>query len=591
MAVTFDPINVGTAPNDDKGDSTRVAWIKQNRMTQGLIADVAAASGVAANKLDINGSGAQLTGVVKSIAGVAKSNPSLDDIGALSKTGSGANLTGVAKPADLVPLAQKASPTLSTPTLTGLTNSQDQAVAPQQSLSVTPYAQPAPFAHSWNILGNIATAGLSFAQVLDIQVTSGTSETGYNRGKGVGYWGATATANAGDVYVFNPCLTEITGHVGHLINTEFNLNVVADAPAAMGATPIKVSNYHSGIGDKLQAVTLVNLNGGTYKPQRVIGIYGGAVPGPIIEAAGATHLALLAGSYTYGIDTRSATFAGPAYLMAQAQSLAWSKADGTQSALIRTNAGDALIITAPGNIAFGNTLMPTADNAIDIGTSTGRVRNLYLANNPTVGSDAKLKTDPQALPDALLAALREIDIVWFQYLAAVSDKGEDGARQHVGVIAQQVVSACEKHGIDAFRWGFVGKDADVAPVTKTRKVERGITDTIAETVIEEVEADGRIVQRHVERTREDPRMVPVPVVDADGKPVMVRALKDPLHPEMGEGEELVPDVRWRQAMETVDETYTVDEPTGTYTLSVRYEQLAMAMIAALRAAPRTSRKA
>jgi hypothetical protein len=591
MAVIFDPINVGTTPNDDKGDSTRVAWMKQNRMTEGLIADVSSATQAAANKLDVNGSGAQLTGVVKSIAGVTKSNPSLDDIGALSKTGNGANLTGVAKPADLAPLAPKVSPTLTTPTLVGLTNSQDQAVAPQQSLSLTPYAQPAPFTHSWNIVGNIATAGLSFAQVLDVQVTSGTSETGYNRGKGVGYWGATATANAGDVYVFNPCLTEITGHVGHLINTEFNLNVVADAPAAMGATPIKVSNYHSGIGGKLQAVTLVNLNGGTYQPQRIIGIYGGAVPGPIIEAAGATHVALLAGTYTAIVDSRSATVTGPSYFLKQGQVIAWATAANAQGPTIRTNAGDTLIMTAAGNIAIGNALIPTADSTIDIGTSTGRFRNLYLVNSPTVGSDAKLKTEPQALPDAVLAALREIDIVWFQYLAAVAEKGEDGARQHVGVIAQQVVAACEKHGVDPFRWGFIGKDADVAPVMKTRKVERGITDTITETVVEEVEVDGRIVQRHVERTREDPRMVPVPVVDADGSPVMVRSLKDPLHPEMGEGEELVPDVRWRQATETVDETYTVDEPTGTYTLSVRYEQLAMAMIAALRTASRTSRKA
>jgi hypothetical protein len=65
MTVTFDPINVGVTPNDDKGDSARAAWTKQNRMTAGLIADVAAASGAAANKLDVNGSGALLTGVAK----------------------------------------------------------------------------------------------------------------------------------------------------------------------------------------------------------------------------------------------------------------------------------------------------------------------------------------------------------------------------------------------------------------------------------------------------------------------------------------------------------------------------------------------
>jgi len=469
--------------------------------------------------------------------------------------------------------------------LTGQTQTKDHAVDAKQSFSLTPTAQPAPFAASRTLTGSIGGGGLSAAEVIDIVMNSGGTETGYNRAKLSSYRGASATAGAGDIGVDNQCLTEQSGHNGHCLVDEFNLNTVDTYPApdAAGAGPIKAFNYYAGIGGKVQAIWLVNLNGGTLNPYRGMGIYGGALRGPVIEAQGASHFAYLGGTYTCGIDTRTATITTPTYFLRQGQVIAWATAANVQGPSILTNAGDTLILTAASGIAVANTISGT-DGTQNLGLSNIPFNNLYIKNNPIVGSDAKLKTAPQPLPAALLAALREIDVVWFQYLTAVAEKGEDAARQHVGVIAQQVVAACEKHDVDAFRWGFIGKDADMAPVTKVRKVERGITDTITETVVEETEVDGRFVQQRVERTREDPRMVPVPVVDADGKPVMVRSLKDPLHPEVGKGDELVPDVRWRQATETVDESYVVDEPTGTFTLSVRYEQLAMAMIAALRAA-------
>lgn len=65
----------GSHPDAGDGDLDFEAWSK-------LVANLEYLDGAGGNKLDVDGSGAQLTGVVKSIAGVSKANPTLQDIGA-----------------------------------------------------------------------------------------------------------------------------------------------------------------------------------------------------------------------------------------------------------------------------------------------------------------------------------------------------------------------------------------------------------------------------------------------------------------------------------------------------------------------------
>lgn len=82
MAIDFDPINVGTVPNNGQGDNDRTAWTKQNKMTMDLISGVNQAIAAGAGKLDPDGDGSQLLGVVNSIGGVRKKDVAVSDIAA-----------------------------------------------------------------------------------------------------------------------------------------------------------------------------------------------------------------------------------------------------------------------------------------------------------------------------------------------------------------------------------------------------------------------------------------------------------------------------------------------------------------------------
>ncbi len=71
---------------------------------------------------------------------------------------------------------------------------------------------------------------------------------------------------------------------------------------------------------------------------------------------------------------------------------------------------------------------------------------------PVVSSDQRLMEDSFA--DIILDAWSEVDFVQFQYIERIEAKGDDGARWHVGVIAQRAQEAFIRHGLDPHRFAF-----------------------------------------------------------------------------------------------------------------------------------------
>ena len=81
--------------------------------------------------------------------------------------------------------------------------------------------------------------------------------------------------------------------------------------------------------------------------------------------------------------------------------------------------------------------------------------NLSWGGQPVqVTSDARLKTSMTPVPDAVLDAWEDVRWGAFQFLDAVKRKGE-GARFHLGLIAQKVKTAFELHGLDACTYGIL----------------------------------------------------------------------------------------------------------------------------------------
>jgi hypothetical protein len=102
---------------------------------------------------------------------------------------------------------------------------------------------------------------------------------------------------------------------------------------------------------------------------------------------------------------------------------------------------------------------PEVDNTTTLGGATNRWSELYAGNNVINTSDEREKQQIRSLSEAeknVAIKLKSL-IKAFKFNNAVEAKGED-ARIHVGVIAQEVVSAFESEELDATKYGLLCYD-------------------------------------------------------------------------------------------------------------------------------------
>jgi hypothetical protein len=104
---------------------------------------------------------------------------------------------------------------------------------------------------------------------------------------------------------------------------------------------------------------------------------------------------------------------------------------------------DALVVTNSRHIEAGT------DNNQTLGGAAKRWSVVYAGTGTINTSDGREKSAKRALPAAELAAAKRIagTIGIFQFLDAIAEKGEEGARLHVGVIAQDVWAIMADEGL------------------------------------------------------------------------------------------------------------------------------------------------
>ena len=101
---------------------------------------------------------------------------------------------------------------------------------------------------------------------------------------------------------------------------------------------------------------------------------------------------------------------------------------------------------------------PMVDNTYSVGIASLRASVVYAGTGTINTSDAREKTTPLAIDDAVLDAWGDVQLISFQWLNAIQEKGEDVARWHFGVIAQQVRDAFAARGLDGTRYGLLCYD-------------------------------------------------------------------------------------------------------------------------------------
>ena len=106
-----------------------------------------------------------------------------------------------------------------------------------------------------------------------------------------------------------------------------------------------------------------------------------------------------------------------------------------------------------------NTLRPYADNVTSLGTSVYRYTVVYATTGTINTSDATEKQQVRELNDAERRTAQRIKslIRAFKWNEAVESKG-DGARIHIGVMAQDVEAAFTAEGLDASKYGLFCRD-------------------------------------------------------------------------------------------------------------------------------------
>lgn len=223
--------------------------------------------------------------------------------------------------------------------------------------------------------------------------------------------------------------------------------------------------------------------------------------------------------------------------------------DGTvRAAIIGADPTSGVIIRTDSYVSYtdiaGNTrwswsnlgFYPGGDNVQDIGSSSAKIRNLYIGNSPIVGSDARLKTlrGDGGFTDAELDAWGDVEPKVYRMKAAIAEKGSDKARLHAGYIAQEILAAFQAHDLDAFAYGLVCQEA----------------------LTEEIEVKGRGLFKR-------PRYEAVTIEGKDGKPVPVTRYRQVM--DAATGEPVYDPVE-------MDTTTTETRPTGETQLSVRYDE-------------------
>jgi hypothetical protein len=128
------------------------------------------------------------------------------------------------------------------------------------------------------------------------------------------------------------------------------------------------------------------------------------------------------------------------------------------SFIMATNRLDVFTDGAAQTVTDSNVFRPAVDNTKNLGDASFRWANVYAGNGSIITvSDKREKQQVKDIDAAVMRAWGKVNYQQFKFNQAVETKG-DGARWHIGVIAQQVKEAFESEGLDAFAYGLLCYD-------------------------------------------------------------------------------------------------------------------------------------
>lgn len=117
----------------------------------------------------------------------------------------------------------------------------------------------------------------------------------------------------------------------------------------------------------------------------------------------------------------------------------------------------ALEIVADAGLTLTGSFRPSVGGNYNIGSTQLNFKDCYLQNAVTVVSDERRKAEISELTEQELQCAIACGKLYRKYKlnTAIDEKGVNGARYHIGVIAQEVVQCFTDHNLDWRKYGII----------------------------------------------------------------------------------------------------------------------------------------
>lgn len=170
------------------------------------------------------------------------------------------------------------------------------------------------------------------------------------------------------------------------------------------------------------------------------------------------------------------------------------------------------------HVLADGTTRPAVSTTQSLGDSSHLWADVWASDATINTSDANDKYLRAGPTDAVLRAWGNVRPTVFQWISAVDKKGEEGARYHIGFVAQTIEAAFVAQGEDAHRWGLFCEDDEVEERTTVTNV---VKERIREyNLVPVLGDDGQQLMGHLDDSGTTyPRMRPEPVMEEYNEPV------------------------------------------------------------------------
>ncbi|MNG83394.1 hypothetical protein D3C76_557530 [compost metagenome] len=180
----------------------------------------------------------------------------------------------------------------------------------------------------------------------------------------------------------------------------------------------------------------------------------------------AKHVIEGKGDVTYGVSSDGTGYAGLQVFTPGKSAFVVYRPGATDEGNWQIGDGDASMLISRAS------LHPGRDGVTSLGRPSNRFSEVHAATATIVTSDARFKSEIEAISGAEIRACNKIEFRKFKKKDAVLIKGES-ARIHFGAIAQQVKEAFESEGLDPFDYGLFCYDEWEAAAPVFEVVEYG----------------------------------------------------------------------------------------------------------------------